>query len=206
MNRMNTPARNAATRKKRFGWNDSRADAPLATRANHMARLLRLEALEERTLLSVNPGDLVATDSLGNAGYVQDQTPNGSYFTPQQLTAAYSDNNIYFGNAVGNGAGQTIAIVDAYNDPNIKGDLTQFDTQFGLPAPPSITVVNQTGTTSDLPDTDPTGADPGVSSWSLEESLDVGGPALCLLKPTAATFPIFLLPWPRRQRWARWCR
>ena len=61
MNRLNPPARNAAIRKKRLALHDSRADAPLATRGNHMSRLLRLEALEERTLLSVNPGDLVAT-------------------------------------------------------------------------------------------------------------------------------------------------
>ena len=111
--------------------------------------------------------------SLGNAGYVQDQSPNGSYFSPQQLTAAYSDNNIYFGTAAGNGAGQTIAIVDAYNDPNIAGDLTQFDAQFGLPAPPSFTVVNQTGSTTNLPTTDPTGTGSRLGNWELEESLDV---------------------------------
>ena len=32
-----------------------------------------------------------------------------------------------------------IAIVNAFNDPNIVGDLGVFDTAFGLPAPPSFT-------------------------------------------------------------------
>lgn len=33
----------------------------------------------------------------------------------------------------GNGAGQTIAIIDAYDDPNIESNLKVFTTQFGLP-------------------------------------------------------------------------
>jgi subtilase family serine protease len=64
----------------------------------------------------------------------------------------------------GNGAGQTIAIVAAYDDLNIASDLAKFDTTFGLPAPPSFKKVNQTGGTT-YPK-----ADPG---WSLEIALDV---------------------------------
>ena len=41
------------------------------------------------------------------------------------------------GTVTGSGAGQTIAIIDAYDDPNIVGDLHQFDLQFGLHDPPS---------------------------------------------------------------------
>jgi fibronectin type 3 domain-containing protein len=62
------------------------------------------------------------------------------------------------------GHGQTIAIVDAYDDPNIVSDLQTFDTQFGLPA---CTVDNgcfvksaPAGITTD-------------SGWALEISLDV---------------------------------
>ena len=65
----------------------------------------------------------------------------------------------------GNGSGETIAIVDAYDDPNIQADLNTFDTQFGLPAT-TVTRVNETGGTS-YPASDPTGG------WELEESLDV---------------------------------
>ena len=62
-------------------------------------------------------------------------------------------------------SGETIAIVDAYDDPDIQSDLNTFDTQFGLPAI-TIKQVNETGGTS-LPAADSTGG------WELEESLDV---------------------------------
>ncbi len=57
--------------------------------------------------------------------------------------------------------GQTIAIVDAYNDPGFvdtgtagfaTSDLAEFDKYFGLPNPPSFTIVSETGTTT-LPTT-----------------------------------------------------
>ena len=62
-----------------------------------------------------------------------------------------------------NGSGQTIAIIDAYNDPNIASELAVFDSTYNLPAPPSLTVVGETGTV--LPRTD--------ANWAEEESLDV---------------------------------
>ena len=40
----------------------------------------------------------------------------------------------HFNGVAGNGKGETIAIVDAYDDPNIQADLNTFDTEFGLPA------------------------------------------------------------------------
>ena len=69
-------------------------------------------------------------------------TPTG--YTPQQIQNAYGINQITFsdGTVVGNGKGQTVAIVDAYNDPNITSDLTKFDSEFGLSAPPSFKVNN----------------------------------------------------------------
>jgi subtilase family serine protease len=63
-----------------------------------------------------------------------------------------------------NGSGQTIAIVDAYNDPDIASNLSTFDSTWGLVAPPSLKVVNETGGSS-LPATN--------SSWDIEISLDV---------------------------------
>ena len=54
------------------------------------------------------------------------------------------------GTITGNGADQTIAIVDAYNDPNIVSDLATFDAKFGLAAA-NLTVVSQTGSTTKLP-------------------------------------------------------
>src|SRR5262249_51812117 len=58
------------------------------------------------------------------------------------------------------GTGQTIAIVDAYADPNIATDLTNFDQQFNLPAPPSFTVRNLNA-----------GGTP--PNWAAEEAADV---------------------------------
>jgi subtilase family serine protease len=65
----------------------------------------------------------------------------------------------------GDGTGQTIAIVTAYDHPYIAQDLATFNTQFGLPAPPSFKKLTQTGATTGYPI-----ADPG---WALETALDV---------------------------------
>jgi subtilase family serine protease len=81
--------------------------------------------------------------------------------TPGDLASAY---NLY----TTGGAGQTVAIVDAYNDPNIAADLATFDTHYGLPACTEtngcLNVVSETGS-STLP--------PNDSGWAVEESLDV---------------------------------
>jgi subtilase family serine protease len=61
------------------------------------------------------------------------------------------------------GGSQTIAIVDAYDDPNAASDLSAFSEQFGLPAA-KFSVVYASGS---APPVDPTGG------WELEESLDI---------------------------------
>jgi subtilase family serine protease len=69
---------------------------------------------------------------------------------------------------------QTIAIVDAYDDPAIRSDLTTYDRTFGIPDLPTCSStltsscfakVNQSGATSPLPSKS--------SGWSLEIALDV---------------------------------
>lgn len=64
----------------------------------------------------------------------------------------------------GTGAGQTIAIVSAFDDPGIASDLATFDTQFGLAAPPTFKKVNQSGGTT-YPAVD--------AGWAMETALDV---------------------------------
>lgn len=49
--------------------------------------------------------------------------------TPAQVTHAYG-----FDQISNQGNGQTIAIVNAYDPPNVEADLATFDKQFGLPA------------------------------------------------------------------------
>jgi len=88
----------------------------------------------------------------------------GGGFTPGDLESAYG-----FSGESG-GAGQTVAIVDAYDDPKIEADLRTFDEHYGLPACTTedkcFKKVNQAGKTSPLPAADTAG-------WSLEISLDV---------------------------------
>jgi subtilase family serine protease len=66
------------------------------------------------------------------------------------------------------GAGQTIGIVDAYNDPTAESDLATYSSTFGLPACTTANgcfkKVNQTGGTS-YPSSN--------GGWALEISLDV---------------------------------
>ena len=84
-------------------------------------------------------------------------------FTPQQIRTAYAINQIEFGATKGDGTGETIAIVDAYDDPDLvdstsanftNSDLAQFDKLFGLPDPPSFEKLGQNGT-ANLPGADP---------------------------------------------------
>ncbi|MBV8126401.1 MAG: DUF4082 domain-containing protein [Planctomycetaceae bacterium] len=116
-----------------------------------------MDDLEPRALLSTTP--LVAHPTFLAVPLQSGGQPSALY-TPAQIQQAYGFNSIAL-----NGSGETIAIVDAYNDPNIQSDLNTFDSEFNLPAT-TVTRVSETGTTS-YPASDPTGG------WELEESLDV---------------------------------
>jgi CARDB len=106
-------------------------------------------------------------------------TADPTGLTPSQIRGAYGlgdygSSPITFGGIQGDGTGQTIAIIDAYDDPTALVDLQHFDAQFGLPDPPSFTKVNEHGGAT-LPGTDPDGplSVTGHNSWELEESLDI---------------------------------
>jgi subtilase family serine protease len=149
----------------KFGATPLRS-APYATRRHRTTRAnLNCESLELRQLLSADASvtslnQITAHTNLTVVPAVTTASPTG--LTPQQLQNAYGVNLISFsgGTISGTGAGQTIAIVDAYSDPNITADLAAFDKQFGLPAPPSFTVDNLGATTTD-------------AGWALETALDV---------------------------------
>ena len=67
------------------------------------------------------------------------------------------------------GTGQTILIVDAFGSPTIESDLAAFDSLFGIPAPPSFTILCPE---DGCPPYDPN--DPhGQAGWAFETSLDV---------------------------------
>ena len=88
--------------------------------------------------------------------------PNG--YGPADLQSAY----VLASLASTNGVGQTIAIVDAYNDPNAESDMNVYRSTYGLPACTTANgcfrKVNQTGGTS-YPRND--------GGWSQEISLDL---------------------------------
>ncbi|MFO1021076.1 MAG: fibronectin type III domain-containing protein [Planctomycetales bacterium] len=125
---------------------------------------ISVETFEIRTLLSgssvINPGVENLSDMQSFAG------ASSAGYTPAQLRAAYGFTGVMFGSTAADGTGQTIAIIDAYDDPNIASDLATFDSQLGIAAPPSFKVVNQTGGTK-LPRTDP------QKGWEGETALDV---------------------------------
>ena len=113
---------------------------------------VRIEGLESRRLLSatVQPLLTIAPAAIG--------APDSGY-SPAQIKHAYG-----FDQVSGNGAGQTIAIVDAFNDPNIANDLSVFSQNFGLPAA-NLKIVSQTGGSVSNIKTD--------SGWAGEIALDV---------------------------------
>ena len=105
-----------------------------------------------------------SASALGQDGGVSPMsTASPTGMTPTQILQAYGFNTVSFGSTAANGAGTTIAIVDAYDDPNIANDLQQFDAQFGLPNP-TFTKVNETG-----------GSTPPATNngWATEIALDV---------------------------------
>jgi hypothetical protein len=134
---------------------------------------LSLEHLEDRVVPAAVSGtpfawpdvQFVSGAALGQqtAGPSSGATPGGGY-SPAQLAQAYGFNQIFFSGVKGDGTGQTIAIIDAYDDPNITSDLTAFDSGLGIAAPPGFTRVDQTGGTS-YPAAD--------TGWAQEISLDV---------------------------------
>jgi subtilase family serine protease len=89
-----------------------------------------------------------------------DATPSG--YGPTNLDSAYKLS------ATG-GSGQTVAIVDAMNDPNAASDLATYRSQWGLPACTTnsgcFRQLNQNGAASPLPAND--------AGWAGEESLDI---------------------------------
>jgi subtilase family serine protease len=86
-------------------------------------------------------------------------------YSPQQIQKAYGLTPIL--KAGYTGAGETIVIIDSFGSPTIAQDLKTFDAAFGLPDPPSLSVLAPLGTVP----FDPTNSD--MVGWAEETSLDV---------------------------------
>jgi hypothetical protein len=97
------------------------------------------------------------------AAAVPDGPPSGAGYGPASLQSAYKLPSATAG------AGQTIAVVDAYDDPDAQSDLATYRSDWGLPpcGTGCFTKVNGNGQASPLP------AGAGDSGWATEESLDL---------------------------------
>ncbi len=116
----------------------------IASRKNHQLGLinraqLSVETLEDRFMPSatamIGPEPLHAAPAGGMVA-----TPNwwifgndDHYYGPAQIRKAYGIDNVQL-----DGTGQTIAIVDANDNPYIKSDLQHFDAINGIKDPPSF--------------------------------------------------------------------
>jgi hypothetical protein len=95
---------------------------------------------------------------------VTNPNPEPGYLTPQALHAAYALPSETAASPL-----QTVAVVDAFDDPTAEADLDVYDKQFGLPACTSANgcfrKVNQSGNASPLPRKQ--------GEWAGEISIDV---------------------------------
>jgi subtilase family serine protease len=92
-----------------------------------------------------------------------DRPATTSGYSPGQIKGAYGLAGL---NPIDAGTGQTIALIDAYNNPDAASDLNTFDTAYGLPA--------CTTTNGCLQVIYASGSEPGNdAAWSGESSLDI---------------------------------
>jgi hypothetical protein len=142
------PAHAAPAHAGRPGRHDFQRACPVTTRRNRMACMVLVTAQPA-------PGRRRAVGP--------DAAPTGVGYGPSSLQSAYKLPSATAG------AGQTVAIVDAYDDPNAAADLAAYRTAWGLPACGAgcFSKVNQNGAASPLP------AASGSTGWATEESLDI---------------------------------
>ena len=86
-------------------------------------------------------------------------------YSPQEIQTAYGLAPIL--NAGYTGVGETIIIIVSFGSPTIAQDLKTFDADYGLPDPPSLTVLAPLGAVP----FDPTSSD--QVGWAFETTLDV---------------------------------
>jgi subtilase family serine protease len=139
------------------GFNGANA-APVRGSANYYAPNVRRACAEAQ---APNEMACLALDRTDVPAMKPGTTPGG--YGPSDLRSAY---NLPSTTA---GKGQTVAVVDAYDDPNAAADVAVYRSTYGLPACNTTDAcfqkVNQEGQTSNYPAPN--------SGWALEESLDV---------------------------------
>jgi subtilase family serine protease len=105
---------------------------------------------------------------------VPDKPPTTAYcekhyhiacYLPAQIQQAYNLPRLYRQGITGRG--QTIVIVDSFGSPTVQRDLATFDKATGLPAPPSLKVIQPAGKVP------PYKANSNREGWAGETDLDV---------------------------------
>ncbi|MGO9321319.1 MAG: IPT/TIG domain-containing protein [Solirubrobacteraceae bacterium] len=120
---------------------------------------------------SLTPAELRASaatqageEASGARPTVTEESPIPGYLTPQDLRAAYS-----LPSETAASPTQTIAVIDAFDDPTAEADLGVYDEEFGLPACTTANgcfrKVDEEGKASPLP--------PENGEWAGEVSVDV---------------------------------
>jgi subtilase family serine protease len=116
-------------------------------------------------------------------------------YSPNQYETAYDMNSLYKSKYTG--AGETIALIDSYGSPTVLSDLKTFDTSFGLPAPPSVKIIQPAGKVPPY-----NSKNSLMVSWAVEQSLDVeyahamapGASLLLVETPVAETIGVHGFP------------
>ena len=155
----------------------NRTAGPVRRRDIARPRTVIAEPLEARMLLSGSPAQTLAGGNpfvvypsnvaLGPTagrdaaapGAVSNPTPLTGAVTPSQLRQAYGFDFTLPNGTATTGAGETIGIVDATDDPTIQNDLHVFDQQYFGGIDPTFTKVNLGATTT--------------NGWHVEDSIDV---------------------------------
>src|SRR5450759_4092544 len=109
---------------------------------------------------AIRQTDTVQPPGVSTNAVSPNATPAG--YGPSTLVAAYKLDQ-------SKGSGQTVTVVNAYDDPNAESDLAVYRAQFGLPlcttANGCFKKVNQSGSTTNLPSAN--------AGWAGEISLDL---------------------------------
>ena len=140
-----------------FTWGSTASAAPARISYMHVCAAVAKGYARCTALVAVRAGSTQALSFIPDA-----HSPGGSPpYAPANLHNAYNLPNTAPGTP-------TVAIVDAYNDPNLASNLATYRSQWGLSACTTgsgcLRIVNQTGG-SRLPSRN--------SGWGLEESLDL---------------------------------
>ncbi len=178
----------AVWRANRHGWTKRHRASRLICLAIFAAVLIAPVAARAEGLKAVCPAATETTVqcmSFEISGVVSfEGSGEKGGFSPADLRSAYKLPS-------SGGSGQTVAIVDAYNDPNAESDLKTYRSHYGLSecttANGCFKKVNQNGEAGSYPESEP--------GWSTEMSLDLDMvSAVCpechilLVEATSATF------------------